>query len=376
MNSSHYKGETSLKYLRNWTAVLLLGTAASAAYGTSADLKETGKRALAVLTEAMKNKSSDVRVIATEQWGPIGNPAALGLLRKAIEDKDPYVRIAAAGSLYQLKDRRGLPILESMVKKAPLPPAPGNPLSQLRSIAANKVRVVALRALGRIGRDASERVAKLALNDSDGQVRDAAATMLARFGDERRLNSFVMALESDDAGVRLQAVRALGEVATKETIVYLKPVADDNDYYVRAAVMDALGAVGGESVRLLIEEKLKDENALVRSKALTALGALGLAKAKPALKKILEKPESPYLELLAVAGLARIGVKVDAVIARKALRQSDADVRLLAVEVLEVRGGPGDILALKTALGDRTARVRVAAAAALVRLLQSGKDTK
>jgi len=376
VNSSLYKGETSLKYLRNCLALLLWGIAAPACHSAPAQQKDVGKRALAVLTEAMNNKNSDVRVIATEQWGPIGNPAALGLLRNAIKDKDPYVRIAAAGSLYQLKDKRGLPILEAMVKKSPSAASANDPLAQMRSIAANKVRVVALRALGRIGREESEGVAKRALSDPDGQVRDAAATMLARFGDERRLNRFVMALESEDPGVRLQAVRALNDVATPVTLDFLKPLAKDKDAGVRAAVLGALASVGGENVRPAIEKALEDEDALVRSKALAALGRLGLETTKPAFEKILKKPESPYSELLAVAGLARLGVKVDATVARKALRQSDADVRMLAVEVLEARGGPGDIVALKSALGDQAARVRVGAAAALVRLLQSGKDTK
>jgi HEAT repeat protein len=322
----------------------------------------------------MRDDNSEVRVLASEQWGPIGNPAALGMLREALTDRDPYVRIAAAGSLYSLKDRQGVRVLESMVAKEPAAASAADPLAQMRAIAANKVRVVALRQLGRIGREESEAIAKRALRDSNGQVRDAAATMLARFGDERRLNRFVMALESSDAGVRLQAVRALEDVATPATVRFLKPLVKDEAPSVRAAVMSALGAVGGKGVRLSIEKGLEDENALVRSKALAAIGRLGLPETKATLLKILEKPESPFMELLAVAGLARLGAQVDAVVARRALRQSDADVRLLAVEVLEARGGPGDIASLKTALGDGAPRVRVRAAAALVRLLQRKDD--
>ncbi|PIP81975.1 MAG: hypothetical protein CO113_13560 [Elusimicrobia bacterium CG_4_9_14_3_um_filter_62_55] len=364
---------TNAKYIRKWAALLLLGTAATASFALSAD-PETGKRALAVLTEAMRNKDSEVRVLASEQWGPIGNPAALLLLRDALKDKDPYVRIAAAGSLYTLKDRRGVAVLEALVAKEPAVSG-DDPLGQMRAIAANKVRIVALRQLGRIGREESETIARRALGDADGQVRDAAAVMLARFGDERKLNGFVMALEAEDPEVRGQAVRALEEIATPATLPFLKPLAKDADARVRAGVMQALGAVGGHAVRPTLEAGLGDEDALVRAKALAALGRLGLLEARTALEKILNKPESPYMELLAVAGLARLGLKVDTLVARRALRQSDADVRLLAVEVLEARGGPGDMVALKTALNDQAPRVRVRAAAALVRLLQS-KDEK
>lgn len=367
-----YISATVPKYIRKWTALLLLCTAAPARFAFAAD-PETGKRALAVLTEAMRNEDSEVRVLASEQWGPIGNPAALGLLREALKDKDPYVRIAAAGSLYTLKDRRGVAVLEALVAKAPKIGG-ADPLAQMRAIAANKVRVIALRQLGRIGRDESEKIARRALEDPDGQVRDAASAMLARFGDERRLNRFVMALEAEDPMVRQQAVRALEDIATPATLPFLKPLAKDADARVRAAVMQALGAVGSESARATLEASVDDEDALVRAKALAALGRLGLPASRPVFEKVLKKPESPYMELLAVAGLARLGEKVDALVARRALRQSDADVRLLAVEVLEARGGPGDVVALKSALTDQAARVRVRAAAALVRLLQRKED--
>ena len=63
-----------------------------------------GARALRILNLAMRHDDPSVRVLAAERWGLIGNKAAASLLRRALKDANGYVRIAAAGSLFQLRD--------------------------------------------------------------------------------------------------------------------------------------------------------------------------------------------------------------------------------------------------------------------------------
>ncbi|TBR21700.1 HEAT repeat domain-containing protein, partial [bacterium] len=73
---------------------------AQAAQAPSVDPEEKaravlGARALSLLHAAMVHEDSDVRVMAAEQWGPIGNPAAKPVLARALKDPIPAVRIAA-----------------------------------------------------------------------------------------------------------------------------------------------------------------------------------------------------------------------------------------------------------------------------------------
>ena len=332
-----------------------------------------GSKALAILYSALNHEDPDTRVLSAEQWGLIGNRAAVPVLRRALSDPNPYVRIAAAGSLYQLGDSSGVAHVEAIVAQAPKAPAREDALGaleQMRAIAHNKVRVVAIRALSLMGKTSSVEVLRTALRDKDGAVRDAAATALARLGVDDTLERFVSALEDEDPAVRAKAVGSLGEVATPATVNYLKPFAEDPSYQVRAAVMSALGETASVLALPELLGGLKDQNELVRAKAAAALGRIESPSAIAPLQECLRTAPSVYFELLATAGLARLGQTVDVSAAQRSLAQPDADTRLLAVEVLETVGGDAAVENLEFALEDLELRVRVRAAAALVKLTQ------
>ncbi|MFH1724145.1 MAG: HEAT repeat domain-containing protein [Elusimicrobiota bacterium] len=336
-----------------------------------------GAKALEILYSAMLNDDSDIRVLAAEQWGPIGNRASARVLKRALKDRNANVRIAAAGSLYQLGDKSGVVEVEKIVEAAPDPPEEGASLSavqELRYIARNKVRVVASRALGRMAEPSSVKVLEGALSDRDGAVRDAAAVALARLGSDREMGSIMDAVGSDNTQIRVKAARALGEVASvsaaPEAVRYLKALAKDPSHQVRAAAMEALGESGSVLGIEELSAGAEDQNELVRSKAVAAMGRLGAGGAVQHLEKARRTSANVFIELLAIAGLARAGEKVDLSAARRALYQHDVDTRVLAVEVLETVGGDAAIEELESALDDREMRVRVRAAAALVNLLQ------
>ncbi|MBI5594514.1 MAG: HEAT repeat domain-containing protein [Elusimicrobia bacterium] len=362
---------------------------ACAASGPSAKAAEEarsalGAKALGLLHKAMVHEDSEVRVMAAEQWGPIGNPAAKSVLQRALKDPSAYVRIAAAGSLLELSDPSGVKAVEAVVLESPGPAAAEGALGaleEMRSIARNKTRAWAIQALAGMKVPETLPTLRKAAEDPDAAVRDAAAAGLARLGDSAAMGRLSSALASQDPALRTKAVEALSGVGTPAVVALLKPLAEDTVYQVRAAVMGALGESGSPLVLPELLGGVKDQNELVRSKAVAALGRLGVPGAVQYLEKAKRQASNVYIELLAVAGLARLGETVDLAPARRALYQPDADTRLLAVEVLEAAAGRAIAGAdqaaekaaledLETALDDAEMRVRVRAAAALVRVLQ------
>jgi len=333
-----------------------------------------GAKALGMLYSAMLDRDNELRVLASEQWGPIGNPAAKNVLRNALKDKDPYVRIAAAGSLVQLGDKSGVAEIEKIAGTAPAAPKVSGDalgaLDEMRALARNKVRVVAIRALGRIGEPSSQKTLRGALGDRDGSVRDAASVALARQGDVQEVSRLLAALEDEDPAIRISAVKGLGETGSPEAVKAVRPLAEDPNSQVRAAVMEALGECGSILALADIQAGSTDQNELVRSKAVAALGRLQNPAATQFLTAARSGASNAFIELLATAGLARLGETVDLSTARRALQRGDPDVRILAIEVMETVGGVEAEESLQAELEDPEGRVRVRAAAALVKLLK------
>lgn len=333
--------------------------------------EELGARALSILHRAMVSDESEVRALAAEQWGPIGNPAAVPVLKRALKDGNAYVRIAAAASLHELGDLSGVAALEEIARQAPTPPSGDEdlkPLEEMRAIARNKIRAAAIRTLASFGRPSSLGALREAKNDPHGAVRDAAAMALARMGSVEDLARFAEAASDEDPQIREQAARALGGIGTASALAYLRPLAKDAEYAVRAAAVEGLGA----SVTALPElsDAMNDQNELVRSKAVEAIGRLRSPSAIGHLRDALGKANNVYVQLLATEGLLAVGEDADLSPARRALSQPDADTRILAVRTLESARGQEATGLLETALEDRELKVRLRAAGALVRRLQ------
>ncbi len=360
-----------MQSFRNCLAIFfLIGSIGAANAQGGAEL---GSKALKILYSAMTHEDSEVRVMAAKQWGPLGNPAAKRVLWRALQDKNDYVRIAAAESLHQLGDESGVKVLDEIIADAPKAgKGAAGALAQMRAIARNKVRAAAVLALGRIGIKGSKKSLRKALKDSDGTVRDAAAVSLARLGDGRVLGGFLAALGSGDPEIRVRAVEALGQVASPDVLDSLTPLAEDPEPEVRAAVMQTLGTIGDSRAYPTLKRGITDKQRLVRVKAMEAMGRVGDRRGAPLLQAARRGSKNAFVQLIASAGLLRLGKKVDLNTARRALSrtQADIDARLLAVEVIEAAGGDEAVGYLKLVLDDGESRVRVRAAAALVRLLR------
>ncbi len=159
-------------------------------YATVIALQGMGRKAIPHLSEAFHDRDPLVRkeaarVLAVLQWAPANLPeqaefyflledwaeleklrgAAVPLLIRALEDKDPRIRSESARTLGKIRDARAIP---------PLIRATGDPQMD--------VRVRAVEALGELGDDRAKAPLIEALHDPYHRVRMEAAWALDRLG--------------------------------------------------------------------------------------------------------------------------------------------------------------------------------------------------
>ena len=232
-------------------------------YSATAALGRIGKAAVAVLTDALRDRDEEVRCIASQLLRDVGPAArvAVPALVEALEDESPAVRLAA-----------------------------GDALSKIDS--ANKAAVATLLALltGKgLGPVKTYR---------DIYQRFDAAKAMGRFGPSVT-PSVVDTLKSADEWTRAAALCALGdaEPGAKATVaVLVNHLADKSAEVRRCAVLILVGS-GTAAVEAVgpLTAALRDNNSEVRAGAALALGRIGLPahRAVPALIAVLEEPYAP-----------------------------------------------------------------------------------
>ena len=356
--------------------MLLLAPRAFAADTTpsssaSADARAAmGREAVRALAAGLDDADPDVREAAAEAFGDIGNPAAAKVLRRLLKDDNPAVRVEAGYALYRLGLPDGVPAIEAVVLAGTKGGSRLSAAQQLRLLARNESRVRGIRRLAAVGGEAVVRVFEKTIKDPSGAVRDATAVALARLGFDEFGRQFVDALKDSDESVRAAAARALGQIGQPYGLEALQAASRDPSVTVREEAMRALARYDAQDSARLLAQGAKDADARVRSRALAGLAKLSDSESSPLLRAVLKADPAMEAQLACQAGLARRGDRVDLQEAQAALERKDFDLRLLALDVLAaVDTGPSTALLARTVLHDPDGRVRVRAAAILVRRL-------
>jgi HEAT repeat protein len=351
-------------------------TAPAAASGPAA----FGRQALNFLAGRAADPDPDVRIAVAADWGDIGNaaPKVLELLMKAGKDRDDFVRIEAGYSLFRLGDEGGRRILMDLVRSSATAKGALTPAQEMKLFSHTKARAQALVKLSDMANEDVVALMEQTLTDGSAAIRDATAVALCRLDLAQEppvapyLKAFLDAAKDKDDTVRVAAVKALGQTnlaSVRETLV---AAAGDPSAAVRAEAMAALAASADETLAQLFIDHLKDENLRVRYQAVGGLARIAQEpSALATLRKLAADDKAPDLALRAMTGLAAQGEKVDLDLAQRQLRANDVDGRMLALEV--VAGAPGDAapgLLAQVMAADASMRVRVAAAAMLVKRLQ------
>ncbi|MFF0204578.1 HEAT repeat domain-containing protein [Streptomyces sp. NPDC005017] len=301
---------------------------------------------VSIVSEALRDEDAEVRWNAATALSRIGDPSVFNQLVPLLKDPEPHVRGATATALGWLGHRSALaPLLETSTDEDAI------------------VRGSVATALGRIADRGTVSVLAVLSQDKDAAVRSSAVTAVGRGRLETGIDLVQAALGDASAEVRGAAVRALARLNPSQDLTAFLA---DSDPSVRRAALAAIGegTGGGESALILA---LQDDDEEVRGVAVAALGRRHTKTAMTHLEEVLEDPSENVGEA-AVQSLGQIVEQRDRLALIGALDSSHRAVRLAAVEVLAIDGGPGVRQAMEVLVRHPDTRTRAAAAQALGRI--------
>lgn len=211
--------------------------------------------------------------------------------------------------------------------------------------------------------------------DTDPNVRLAARYGLHKIGDTTLSQELVMpGLRDDRIGVRSNAVMLLGLLGEKSAIPPLQKLLLDSSSTVRIQVVEALWRLGDESVLDQIVARTVSPYADEQTLAVLALGQRrnidSVEKRRGVMGHIrgMLVANFPEVELAAARSLGQWNSDEGLGVALKYATSQDARQRGLSAFALGEIGRPDTQDTLKTLLADRTPEVRLAAAAAILKL--------
>jgi len=208
------------------------------------------ERTVSLLLELIRDEVPEMRRMAAESMGKIGDPRAVDSILPLIHDPAAIVREASLLAMGRLK-----------------PTATGEVVAQLTR----------------------------ALEDPDESVREAAVVAIGEIEPgSRLLEPVVGLLRSSDAKIRRAAVRALLQVDSSQWVPVLVAAGRDSDAEVRQGIVAVVGEWGGSAVSPWLRERLvEDPSPGVRTEAAYRLGMLSDSDTRAALNTTIAKdPDS------------------------------------------------------------------------------------
>ncbi|MBA3676477.1 MAG: HEAT repeat domain-containing protein [Sphingosinicella sp.] len=207
----------------------------------------------------MRRAPEGQRLLCCEILGAMKSRRSLRVLRRALKDRAPSVRVAAAISLAQ---RQELPPLQTVFRQMGPDARGSSRLAQLfeellpdrqqevievarNPLSEPQVRISALQALVLKSDFSFIPFAESDLDGAPPAVAAAAARLIGGYADPRAIQILVKLLKNDSAVVRRAAVEAAGEIADPKLEVPLEERLADEDDLVRYSVVRALQQVLG-----------------------------------------------------------------------------------------------------------------------------------
>jgi HEAT repeat protein len=188
--------------------------------------------------------------------------------------------------------------------------------------------------------DAAREMAEGMVRDPRWYVVRNGVALLRECGGEDALPSFMDTLPHEDPRVRKETVLALANLGGPDASVLLLEMIHDSDPEVRARACWALGVLRVEpAVRPLIKRLDGESDREVQVQCLQALGKIGDPGAVPfiekkAVKRLFSRP-STEVRMAAYRALAAIGTPHARSLILKATRDSNLEVRKLAVGLMD-----------------------------------------
>ncbi|GID94632.1 HEAT repeat domain-containing protein [Amorphoplanes digitatis] len=214
----------------------------------------------------LHSRSRVRRAHAAEVLGDLALRQAVPELCQLLTDRHPEVRVVTVRALGRIGDPAAAwEIIAALDCADPLPSLLAtHALTQLGAEAEvtlsaaldhpqARVRAVCLDALGLLGAAGSvHRVARVLRDDPVLDVRVAAATNLGRLGTRTALEPLTLALRSSrPAPLRAAAARALGALGAPAAVPTLVELLDDDEFQVAHEAAHALRRLGGPGTEAL-----------------------------------------------------------------------------------------------------------------------------
>jgi cellulose synthase operon protein C len=329
---------------------------------------------------ALSDPDVEVRLAAVEVARRLGLADLGARLSAWLSDPEPRIRLAAAETLREEPSSNALPALgrassdadprvRSAVARALGASESGDavvPLLGRLDDPVPDVRRDVVSALGRLG-DRRAVVPLLArVMDPVAAVRRVAARSLGELGDARAVSALVLVLRDADEGVRVAALEAVGRLGDASAVSSVIAGLDDGTPAVRAAALGALGRLGTPDAFAALVARLGQSD-LDLEQVLTALDRAG-ARTLPALRACVDTQSVLGAADGCVRALARVGDAGDVDRVRAALERGAATPPVALAAFGEL-GGPNALPPALERLSDPDPAVRVAAATALLELL-------
>jgi len=194
----------------------------------------------------------------------------------------------------------------------------------------------ALLAMGEIAREMAEGM----VEDPRWYVVRNGVALLGEIGGPGAVSNLTGTLANEDPRVRKETVLALSKLGGEDAAMLLLGMLDDLDPEVRARACSAVGLLRVErALKPLMRLLGKDKNEEVQVQCLLALGKIGDPGAVPlierkAVGRLFSRP-GKEIRLAAYRALAAIGTPHAKNLLLKATKDSDTDVRKLALGLME-----------------------------------------
>jgi HEAT repeat protein len=259
------------------------------------------------IREGLKDQHPGVRFAAAMALGRLKDTGALPALRALVNDPDPSVKIGAYFALEQM----GLGTTEHREEWR----------DYLRKHESPEVRRNAVLAIGQLKDKAAIPLLRAANNDADEGVRMQALEGLALLGDKDAVTRFTFEAYGGVGYRQPFALMTLGQVPDDRVTPTLRARLGSAPYLeAKLAAARGLGTKGyadgltlamqslgwNKPDRNLPEDRPENQVMRIRSMAALALGEIGDPQALEKLKKTMENPEDPRVQLAAATAILMI----------------------------------------------------------------------
>ncbi len=302
--------------------------------------------------EANRDKNSSL-AIAIVFGIAISAVVLINLYANTLKKKSQYVeiRFAAIKALEKFKDDSVVPVLKKALTEK-------NPV----------LRLALLNTIIALGDDSVIPLVSKEINNKNNPFRIIAANILKQAGMRYDAPRYLALLNSENQKERILAIRILGELGYKEARREISEQLKAEDILVKAAALESLGKLKQEeSIPLLKQALFEGQTPKIRSSAVVALAGYRKHEINEYLLEALSDEDSQVREY---AMSALVESEDTAIVKRVSglLGDFDANIRLRACEAVGNLGDKSNIANLVELLDDPAPKVRYYAAKAIMRL--------